>query len=247
MRTGKIDGYLLLPPGMLSGSLAEFHTRNPGDFTLATALGNAATQAAIGGRLARDNVHISNLDHLLARVKMEVVKVNSEGETQEKGQTFQAAVLLAVILYTSLLLYGINTMRSIQEEKSTRIMEILLSSVRPFPLLAGKILGVGAEALTRWLPLDPPVALAVAANNVRTRITAVGRSAVGVPDAGIPAAAPQRVADATAPHPTPAANSNALRAPPAGNSEVIDPVLQFRAGPNGRTGFAHRRNPTEYP
>ena len=151
VRTGKIDGYLLLPPGMLSGSLAEFHTRNPGDFTLATALGNAATQAAIGGRLARDNVHISNLDHLLARVKMEVVKVNSEGETQEKGQTFQAAVLLAVILYTSLLLYGINTMRSIQEEKSTRIMEILLSSVRPFPLLAGKILGVGAVGFTQYL------------------------------------------------------------------------------------------------
>ena len=148
---GKIDGYLLLPQGLLSGARAEFHTRNPGDFAFTTALADAATQAAIGGRLAQEQVHVTNLDRVLKQVKMDVEKISSEGETREKGQTFQAAVLLAVILYSSLLMYGITTMRSIQEEKSTRVMEILLSSVRPFPLLAGKILGVGAVGFTQYL------------------------------------------------------------------------------------------------
>lgn len=151
VRAGALDGYLLLPRGMLTGARAEFHTRNPGDFSLTATLRNAVTQAAIGGRLAERNVHIGNLDHLLARVKLDVVKVNRVGEAKEKGQTFQAAVILSIILYTSLLMYGITTMRSIQEEKSTRIMEILLSSVRPFPLLAGKILGVGAVGFTQYL------------------------------------------------------------------------------------------------
>ena len=151
VRGGKLDGYLLLPARMLTGARAEFHTRNPGDFSLTSSISNAVTQAAIGGRLAEQNVHVPSLDRLLAHVKLDVVKVNRVGETQEKGQTFQAAVLLSIILYTSLLMYGITTMRSIQEEKSTRIMEILLSSVRPFPLLAGKILGVGAVGFTQYL------------------------------------------------------------------------------------------------
>jgi ABC-2 type transport system permease protein len=148
---GKIDGYLLLPLGMLNGKRAEFRTANPGDFSLTRTLGNAATEAAIGGRLAGENVHVANLNRFLTRVKVNVVKINRRGETEERGQTFQAAVLLALILYSSLLMYGITTMRSIQEEKSTRVMEILLSSVRPFPLLAGKILGVGAVGFTQYL------------------------------------------------------------------------------------------------
>jgi ABC-2 type transport system permease protein len=148
---GKINGFLLLPSNVLSGATAEFHTRNPGDFTFTNALTDAATQAVIGGRLAQEHVQVDDLDRVLKPVKLDVERISGEGETQEKGQTFQAAMLLAVILYSSLLMYGITTMRSIQEEKSTRVMEILLSSVRPFPLLAGKILGVGAVGFTQYL------------------------------------------------------------------------------------------------
>ena len=51
----------------------------------------------------------------------------------------------------SLLMYGIITMRSVMEEKTTRTMEVLISSVPPFELLAGKILGVAAVAFTQFL------------------------------------------------------------------------------------------------
>ncbi len=151
VRGGTISGFLVLPPQMLTRGGAEFYTRNPGDFALRTSLENAVTQVAVGGRLAAVNAHVAGLDSLLSRVKIGVVQINRKGETKEKGQTFAAAIVLAIILYASLLMYGIATMRSIQEEKSTRIMEILLSSVRPFPLLAGKILGVGAVGFTQFL------------------------------------------------------------------------------------------------
>lgn len=151
LRSRALDGYLVLPPGVLKHGTAEFHTRNPGDFTLTAALENAVSQAAVAGRLAAEKVQVTDLDNLLARVTVNVVQVSRTGETKEKGETFQAAFFLAIILYFSLLLYGITTMRSVQEEKSTRIMEILLSSVRPFPLLAGKILGVGAVGFTQYL------------------------------------------------------------------------------------------------
>jgi ABC-2 type transport system permease protein len=58
---------------------------------------------------------------------------------------------IVMVLYITLLVYGVATMRSVAEEKTTRIIEILASSVRPFHLLAGKILGVAAVGFTQYL------------------------------------------------------------------------------------------------
>ncbi len=150
---GHLDGYLLISRASGDQEKADFYTRNSGDYALGSALAGAVTQAAIGRRLAQRNVSVSgsDLDTLLARVHVSVVQVKLRGEQKTGGQSFQAAILLSGVLYMSLLLYGVTTMRSIMEEKSTRIMEILLSSVRPFPLMAGKILGVGAVGLTQFL------------------------------------------------------------------------------------------------
>jgi ABC-2 type transport system permease protein len=148
---GGLDGYLLIPSGSKSVRAAEFHTRNPGDYALGSVLAEALTQAAIGERLAKQNLRVPDLDTLLERVNVRVIQVKQQGHREERGQTLQASILLAGALYMGMLLYGVTTMRSILEEKSTRIIEILLSSVRPFPLLAGKILGVGAVGLTQFL------------------------------------------------------------------------------------------------
>jgi ABC-2 type transport system permease protein len=75
-----------------------------------------------------------------------------EGETKEanlSGMVFGLAG--AFLLYVALLIYGAMVLRSVLEEKSGRIVEILLSSVRPWELLLGKILGVGAVGLTQLL------------------------------------------------------------------------------------------------
>src|SRR3989440_4124066 len=58
---------------------------------------------------------------------------------------------MGTILYTAILLYGINVMSSVLEEKTTRMVEVLVSSLRPFQLLLGKILGVGAVSIFQFL------------------------------------------------------------------------------------------------
>jgi ABC-2 type transport system permease protein len=84
-------------------------------------------------------------------VDLTLVKVTEQGEAEEKGQTLLLATALATVLYITLLTYGIATMRSILEEKSTRIVEILIASIRPSQLLAGKILGVAGVGMTQFL------------------------------------------------------------------------------------------------
>ena len=178
VRAGNLDGYLLIPSETGVVTTAEFHTRNPGDYALGSTLDDALTQAAIGARLAHRNVRVSNLDALLARVRVSVVQVQRQGQQKERGQTLQASIILAGVLYMSLLLYGVTTMRSILEEKSTRIIEILLSSVRPFPLLAGKILGVGAVGLTQFVIWGASGAILLGYGNMMLKLITGGSSAV---------------------------------------------------------------------
>lgn len=153
VESGALDGYLLIPAKFSEDSTAqaEFHTRNPGDFTLKSSLSRGLSQAAVLHRLQLEKIQVADVSALLKPADVGIVRITKQGEAEEKGESLQAAILLAGILYFCMLMYGINTMRSIIEEKASRIMEILLSSVRPFLLLSGKILGVGAVGLTQFL------------------------------------------------------------------------------------------------
>ncbi len=148
---GQLDGYLVVPQDLGPKASAEFHTKNPGDLTRIGSLRHAVSDAVVARRLEQRGIFLEDLGRVITGVDVKTIKVGEEGETEEKGQTFLVAIIVASLLYATLIVYGVATMRSVLEEKTTRIIEILVSSVRPFQLLAGKILGVAAVALTQYL------------------------------------------------------------------------------------------------
>jgi ABC-2 type transport system permease protein len=155
INTGKLDVYLWIPQD--STQPFELHMRNPNSFSLLEPLRTAINQAVIGQRLSAHDIRVDDIKAILKDADIKTLKVNEQGESVEKGQSFVVAIVLVVLLYTALLSYGIITMRSVIEEKTTRTMEVLISSVRPFELLAGKILGVAAVAFTQfgiWLAFN---------------------------------------------------------------------------------------------
>ena len=151
VNAGSLDGFLVLPKNITEAKAAEFHTRNTGDFTLEGTIGHAVSDAVITRRLSDRGIRVENLRDVIHNVEIKMVKVTRQGETEEKGQTFITAIVLAMLLYMTLIMYGIVTMRSVLEEKTTRIVEVLISAVTPFQLLAGKIVGVAAVAFTQYL------------------------------------------------------------------------------------------------
>ncbi len=151
VRTGTLDGYLLIPKGVLDGEKAEFHTRNVGDLFAVGALRQALSDAVIAERLHERGVEVHHMDKIIHGVQLQLFKIARHGQAVEKGQTVIIGIVMVMLLYTSLLVYGVTTARSILEEKTTRMVEILTSSVRPVYLLAGKILGVAGVALTQYL------------------------------------------------------------------------------------------------
>ena len=81
---------------------------------------------------------------------------NGETEGASGFASFVIAYMLAFILYMVITLYGFNVMRSVVKEKTSRVMELMVATVKPRSLMAGKILGVGAAGLVQvaiWLAM----------------------------------------------------------------------------------------------
>ena len=101
---------------------------------------------------------IENLEQIMRDVKVRVTLTNyrndlsAEGEEQEATSSIVAyalGVVLGLVLYMFLLIYGSMVMTSVIEEKGSRVLDVLVSSVSPFQLMIGKILGVAAVAATQ--------------------------------------------------------------------------------------------------
>jgi ABC-2 type transport system permease protein len=148
---GELDAFLVVPKDVLAGKAATLHTRSLGEIGLTASLRRAVGNAAIARRLKDQGIRIENPNDLFRAVEVTPVKVTKEGDVEEKGQTFAVAMGMALVLYTTLLVYGLATLRSVLEEKTTRIVEVLVSSLRPFQLLAGKLLGVAAVGFTQYV------------------------------------------------------------------------------------------------
>ena len=149
VNAGTIDAFLVIPADF--NQAAELHTRNPGNFQVIAPLSSAVDQAVIEARLNARGIHMDGIGALVHTEDLKVIKVGETGESEERGQTIGGAIGLVVLLYTALLMYGIITMQSVLEEKTTRTMEVLISVVKPFELLIGKILGVAAVAFTQFV------------------------------------------------------------------------------------------------
>jgi ABC-2 type transport system permease protein len=152
VNAGKLDGYLVVSQDVLTGKPAEYYSKNPaGELTSLETIRRAVSDAVIAWRLKQRGFQAEKLNDLVRGVEVTFIKVTREGEVEEKGQTFLTAIVMAMVLYLTLIVYGVMTMRSVVEEKNTRIVEVLVSSLRPFQLLMGKILGVAAVGFTQYL------------------------------------------------------------------------------------------------
>lgn len=86
------------------------------------------------------------------RTDLDLVSVDAkEGGTSFKQEQAMVGFAFAVLIYFFIFLYGVQVMRGVMEEKSSRIVEVIISSVKPFQLMMGKIVGIALVGLTQFL------------------------------------------------------------------------------------------------
>ncbi|HEV2113914.1 MAG TPA: ABC transporter permease, partial [Terriglobales bacterium] len=143
----EIDGYVWLTREALKSGKVQYWARSTSDLAEDEHMQNALTTVAIKQRLAATGASNVDVDSLMEHVALQPVQVGRTGVNPDA--MFAVAFLLVLILYMTVIIHGVAVMRSVLEEKSSRVMEVLLSAVTPKELMAGKIAGVGAVGLTQ--------------------------------------------------------------------------------------------------
>jgi len=146
----EIDGYVVLPADVLMSGTVMFRARNVGSFAVMRDLRTAGTRAVLSERLKTAGISPQAVAALITPVTIDEAKITARGE--ERGgalSTFLAAYVVAFLIYLMTTLYGVAVMRSVLEEKTNRIGEVLISTIRASHLVFGKIIGVGSAAVAQ--------------------------------------------------------------------------------------------------
>ncbi|PYQ03056.1 MAG: hypothetical protein DMF83_22140, partial [Acidobacteria bacterium] len=151
MVQGEIDGYLFLGPDALERSAVEYYGTNVSNMMDLQLMDKAVEEALVSQRLAREGLDPERVRSLTRHVDLKTIRVTARGAREDRGASFILSLVLMMLLYTTLAIWGTAMMNGVIEEKTNRVVEVVVSSLPASRLFAGKLLGVGAAGLTQFL------------------------------------------------------------------------------------------------
>ena len=148
----QLDGFLIVTDAVVETGTAEYRASNVSSFRDVAELQDVLARVAVAARLERQGVDPALVGRAQLRISLDTKKISGSRTTGESAaQSFALAYVMGVVLFLVITIYGVNVMSSVVEEKTTRIVEVLVSSLRPFQLMMGKVLGVGAVSLFQFV------------------------------------------------------------------------------------------------
>ena len=153
VRRGELDGYFVLPAALLAGGGgAAYYSAGGGGLTVQLQLREAVTEVVRQARLEAVGASDAVRGVLEERVGVQMVALTDEGEAADAAFLYSAVgYVMGFVIYIAVLIYGSIVMRGVIEEKANRIVEVIASSAKPFELMMGKVLGIGAVGLTQFV------------------------------------------------------------------------------------------------
>jgi ABC-2 type transport system permease protein len=149
---GTFDGYLVLPEDLPGATRLQYVSKNAADFRILGVLQGVIGQSVVSQRLVKAGISPSEVASLTRPPAFETRQLTKTGE--KKSSDFLSVLLtglmFAMLLYMTVLLYGQVIGRSVLTEKTSKTVEIMLSSVRPMELLFGKVLGKALASLLQY-------------------------------------------------------------------------------------------------
>jgi ABC-2 type transport system permease protein len=149
-------GYMVLDANTLAGKEMRYAGRNATSLIDVQSIERMVRQSLLNQRLEREGIDPGRVASLTAvRLEAKTEKITDKGKEGASGMaSFFFGYGIALVLYMMIAIYGQSIMRGVLEEKTSRVAEVVVSSVKPDILLAGKILGSGMVAVTQvsaWL------------------------------------------------------------------------------------------------
>ena len=113
---------------------------------------------AINDAMLKHHIDTALVHSIKSNISLNTIQITDKGDTHTNiGATIVVGIVGAIFIYMSLFIYGAQVMRGVIEEKTSRIVEVIISSVKPVQLMLGKVIGVGLVGLTQfsaWIVLS---------------------------------------------------------------------------------------------
>jgi ABC-2 type transport system permease protein len=174
----EIDGFLTVPADAVAGGEIVYQGDNATNQGVARLIEMQVSDAVQDARARDARLSDEQLAALRKPVRFEARHTTGEGAGSSGGATFVLGFIVAFIVYMAIVLYAVNVMRSVVQEKTNRIMEIMVAAAKPRALMLGKIVGVGGVGLIQLV-----IWLGIGALTLEYRMEIVG--ALGASGAGI--------------------------------------------------------------
>ncbi len=148
----KYDGYLVIPEDFLQKGEATVYTKGGGGLGFISALKSNVRDVTRKERLLDAGVDLNVINVINRGIEIQTEKITKEGTEKDYTEVYAiVGYVFGLIIYTLMILYGQFVSRGVIEEKANRIIEVIASSARPFEIMMGKVIGIGAVGLTQVL------------------------------------------------------------------------------------------------
>ncbi|HYJ38514.1 MAG TPA: ABC transporter permease [Chitinophagaceae bacterium] len=130
----------------------ELHSQSTVSINVKNRVERTLDKAIESRRLLNENIDPEKYQAIKSNVNVDS-QIDSEdgGKKSVEGVAYAVALAAGILIYMVLLIYGSMVMRGVMEEKTNRISEVIVSSVKPFQLMMGKIVGIGAVGITQFI------------------------------------------------------------------------------------------------
>lgn len=147
--SGKVEGYLLINKGSSDSVNIEYRSKTVGNFSDIQKFQDAFNSVRIQRKLKAENINPALTNFLTNKVNIKQIKIEASGKESSADflSTFFSSFIFVMLLFMMIIYSGQMLVRSLVEEKASRLIEILISSCSPEELLTGKIMGLSSLGL----------------------------------------------------------------------------------------------------
>lgn len=149
------DNYLLVIPNNIKQNKLEdvqLYSKKQASISVVSYIEKELESKLKDNKLIENGISSDVLKSLNMQVSINTLRLTDEGEESgSAGASYGIGMLASILIYLFIFLYGVQVMRGVIEEKNNRIVEVIISSVRPFQLMMGKIVGIALVGLTQFV------------------------------------------------------------------------------------------------
>jgi len=156
VRAKEIDGYFIIPEDIIDTRIVRYSARSVSNFDEQRDFTRALSRIVTNNRLENKGLSPEEIRKEMAMGSVSLVsrQVTEQGEIEKSGvSSFILTYFLTYILFLLIMIYGQTLMRSVIEEKTQRITETIISSIKPIELMVGKLVGICLLGLTQLVIL----------------------------------------------------------------------------------------------